>query len=233
MNSIPEGLMRTPEGIYVLKDDSHLSRWIEEHKRLDVADLELAKFRKYIPTDGTVIDAGASLGDHTLTYAKFVGPSGNVFSFEPNPLSYKALELNVKPWTNIHVRNQALSDSYHYCDLHPEPNVGASYLKSGDGKIECVELDIYMRLMDRCDFLHLDCEGSELPAMKGGAQLIGKFRPVMLLEIAQWVLERNGLCEADVTNYLASIGYRWEEAEPGCSAEKNPQRDILCLPLSQ
>jgi FkbM family methyltransferase len=224
------GIIRTPEGVYVLENDSHLSRWVEYHKRLDVATWELAKFEKFIPAGGTVVDAGTSLGDHTLTYAKFVGPNGNVFAFEPNPLSFECMTLNLKNWTSVHRFNVALSDKPRKCSLHPEPNIGASYLDyKNEGDIICQTLDNWHSEMTRCDFIHLDCEGSELAAIKGGAKIIAQFKPAILLEIASWVLERNGLRESDVTDYLASIGYRWEEAEPGCSAAL-PQRDILCLP---
>ena len=63
-------IIKTKEGIHVLKNDSHLSRWIEEHGRLDIAAHEISFFAKYIPQGGVMVDAGACLGDHTETYAQ-------------------------------------------------------------------------------------------------------------------------------------------------------------------
>ena len=44
----------------------------------------------------TVIDVGAHIGYHTLLFAKCVGPSGHVFSFEPLPENFALLRKNVE-----------------------------------------------------------------------------------------------------------------------------------------
>jgi len=53
-------------------------------------------FRDSIPHGGSVVDAGAFLGHHTLIAARQVGPGGRVMAFEPNPASYRALRENVR-----------------------------------------------------------------------------------------------------------------------------------------
>lgn len=63
---------QTKEGWWVLADDTHLSKWVEEHGRLD-HDEAIASIVEHIPQGGVVVDAGASLGDHTIAYARKVG----------------------------------------------------------------------------------------------------------------------------------------------------------------
>jgi tRNA G37 N-methylase Trm5 len=80
----------------VIASDTHIGRWIEETGRLDHDQYLLPKIVPLIPEGGTVVDAGALYGDHTLAYAKAVGPYGEVFAFEPNPQSYTCLKKNME-----------------------------------------------------------------------------------------------------------------------------------------
>jgi FkbM family methyltransferase len=53
-------------------------------------------FESSIPRGGAVVDGGAYIGYHTLLAARRVGPRGRVLSFEPNPVTYRALRRNVR-----------------------------------------------------------------------------------------------------------------------------------------
>lgn len=228
---LPEWMLRTKEGIHVLKDDSHLSRWIEENGRLDVAEGEIGAWSKYIPMGGFVVDAGASLGDHTATYAKRVGPAGMVYAFEPHPQTCEALRRNFEGQRNVTVINRALSDMAGQRMLNCEPNIGASWVgRAGDNPVPvfCVTLDQYIS-PPRLDFIHLDCEGFEIKAIDGGAALIRKFRPVIVLEVNHECLERNNRREQDVLNRIAELGYQWRETQSDYGPHL-PQRDLICTP---
>ncbi len=227
---IPTGLRRTPQGIYVLESDSHLSRWIEDHKRLDIAEPQIAHYAKHIPVGGTVVDAGACLGDHACTYAKLVGPTGRVLAIEPNPLAFEALALNFERWKAVVPVCGALSDGVHGATLTVSPNAGASYITRTDsGAVSCFPLDRYVDSLMSCDLIHLDCEGWEMNALKGARAVIAKFRPAIALEINHECLERFGAQEADVLAVIADLGYQWQELEPGHGPHL-AQRDILALP---
>lgn len=231
--TLPDGIIQTAEGIYVLRDDSHLSRWLEQHKRLDIAAGEIARWAKYIPFGGTVIDAGASLGDHCCTYAQLVGPMGNVFAFEPNRLAFKCLTLNFEGWHTVRTINAALSDEISTGKFYPAENAGASYVTDEadiTGTLKMVMLDAYLPAFQRCDFIHLDVEGFERRALLGARALLQKFHPAIVLEINHGCLARYGLVEADVLATLTELGYGWQEVEVGHGTHL-PQRDLLALPL--
>lgn len=229
-DAIPDGLIRTPEGIYVLRDDTHLSRWVENHKRLDVAEGQIEFYKRFIPVGGTVVDAGASLGDHALTYAKLVGPSGHVIAVEPNPLAFLALNLNFEKWINVLLLPLALSDGSGTVTFLREANAGASYAIEGDIQtVRCTTIDLLCSGVQRLDFIHLDLEGYEFKALYGARKTLSRFRPVIVLEINHACLKRNNVTEAHVLQLLDEIGYHWEELEPHLNSSY-PQRDILALP---
>ncbi len=222
----------TPEGIYIVESDSHLGPWVREHRRLDIACGEIAKWAPLIPAGGVVIDAGASLGDHACTYASLVGPTGAVLAFEPHPLTFQALKLNFSRWLNVICINKALADNFTRIGFTAQTNVGASYcgFDRSAGEVDCVALDSYLPTLRRCDFIHLDCEGFETQALNGARALLAKFHPAIVLEINHGCLARYGLVEVDVLTTLRELGYGWQEVEAGHGPHL-PQRDLLCLPV--
>jgi FkbM family methyltransferase len=230
----PEGIIRTKEGVHVLEHDSHLSRWVEEHGRLDIAEKEIERFAKYIPDGGVVVDAGANIGDHTMTYAKLVGPTGRVAAFEPNPLCYQALALNFELWKTVVPIKCGLAAREQKAWLQREENVGASYLVESDGKqedeVRCAPLDEMLREIHRLDFIHLDCEGWELSALQGMRELLTRFRPVLVIEINKGCLARAGTDPHAIYQFLISLVYRWEELAVHPNPEDLEQRDILAIP---
>src|SRR5678816_3202059 len=91
-----------------------------------------------MPSGGVVIDAGACLGDHTITYAKLVGSTGQVHAFEPHPLTYEAMTLNLSSYPQVSCYPLALSDFRDVYRLQPVDNIGASYLDAnGEIPISC------------------------------------------------------------------------------------------------
>ena len=55
---LPDGLIRTSMGVFVLRDDVYLSRVIEREHRLDMRDniVEISSFAHLIPEGGVVIE---------------------------------------------------------------------------------------------------------------------------------------------------------------------------------
>jgi len=230
-----DGIIQTKEGFHVLRDDSHLSRWIEAHGRLDVAKDEIMRlFKPYIRTGDTVIDAGASLGDHATTYAELVGPTGRVLAFEPNPLAFECLKWNMLRHPQVFCYNFALGCLEGGVEFERDANAGASHIM-GDGKtdsesplVNVTTLDaMAMEVITRCDFIHLDAEGYEPLILDGAANLIRAFRPVLAIEICHGHLARYGLDEAGLRTRLSALNYRVQELEGNPASE---QRDVLALP---
>jgi FkbM family methyltransferase len=226
---LPDGIIETKEGFFVLKDDTHLSRWIEEQGRLDIAEGQIAFYRQHIPVGGIVIDAGASLGDHTLTYAKLVGPTGRVLAIEPEELSFEALKLNFDRWQNVICVRAVLSDSDGYFKIHREANVGGSHVSEFGSNVRSLQLDEYLNSLTACHLIHLDVEGFEVRALNGAWEIIKKFRPAIVLEINHAALAKYGYSEQAVATLLNTFGYDYKEIEPHHHGGL-AQRDVIALP---
>ena len=125
--------------IAVLKDDTHLSRWIEQHHCLG-ADLSCPPIKliplvlDLIPEGSTVIDAGASLGDHASSYAT---KAGTVHAFEPQVEPFECLRQNCADLPNVVLHNCGLSDRVASLKIKREENAGASHIDAdGDVPVE-------------------------------------------------------------------------------------------------
>ncbi len=235
--TLDDQIEETAEGWWVISGDTHLSKWVALHKKLNVGEQEISLFGHLIPKGGTVVDAGASIGDHAHTYAQLVGPTGHVFAFEPNPAACLCLGRNMAKFTWVQVRRKALGDGNSEAIMLVEENAGASYINPkwilADGacftRVKIRKLDRYLPLMERCDLIHFDLEGYETKALAGAAEVLAKFRPAIVLEVNHACLARLGLTEADVRSTLAKHGYSWSELEASCGPH-NEQRNLLCTP---
>src|SRR5688572_9348418 len=198
-------------------NDTHLSRWVERDGRLDHAHAYLEKFHHLVPVGGTVVDCGTSIGDHTVTYASWVGPSGKVVGFEANPdvAECAALNLGIYPWAKVY--NTGLSDDYGVSGISIDPNVGASFLIPEGREVHLAPLDSFIDEFERLDLIKVDIEGCEPKMLKGAEAILMKFRPAILMEINPDALSSQGFRQDHVFEILTNLGYSWTKTEPDAS----------------
>lgn len=141
------------------------------------------------------LDIGANLGLVSLRMAARVGPSGYVHAFDPQPRmqSYfrRTLELNPDLPIRLHPIGLGAEDGTLTLSV-PEGNAGSASLRHA--RPGSSQIDVPVRRLDeiaesegidRVDFIKLDVEGFELYVLQGGAGLIARTRPKVL------VLEEN------------------------------------------
>jgi FkbM family methyltransferase len=219
-------------GIAVVEGDAFLSKTIEEQERLGVVGEWLQQFKPWIPKGGTVIDVGACLGDHTVTYAEMVGARGRVIAFEPNPLAMECLRHNLAAYANVELEPLALADAEKtgriQIDAIQTDNLGASqFIEQKRGAIQAVALDSLERLrLTRLDFMKIDAEGCEPSILKGAAKTIARHHPGILIEFNARKLATYGWSQAWLLDLLRRMGY---EAKPVDPNHHELEYDALCL----
>lgn len=138
----------------------------------------------------TAIDVGANLGVVTLAMAKFVGPTGRVHCFEPNPRMQNLLGQSIaRSHRNVTLHKFGLGETDAELDLHiPSDNIGAgSFVNGASGQtIKCQ----VRRLADIIEaeaivdirLVKIDVEGFENDVLLGSGDLLSKVRPIIILE---------------------------------------------------
>jgi FkbM family methyltransferase len=165
---------------YVNTDDRQITPWIISGGTWEnfVDDI----IWEYVRPGMTVIDIGANLGYYTIKMGAKVGPSGRVFSFEPNPqlVPFLAQNISINGFDRrctlfaIAVGDQAgKSELVVYAS-----GLGGSHINelSGSGgacvQVEVDTLDNRLSKVERVDFLKIDAEGYEPLILKGAQQLL-------------------------------------------------------------
>ncbi len=100
------------------------------------AEAELRLLNPLIRPGSVVLDVGANIGTHSVFFARAVGPSGMVLSFEPDRLLFQQLCANMalNSITNVLTFNMAAGASAGSSYLTPlDPMVGQNF---GGGRLE-------------------------------------------------------------------------------------------------
>jgi FkbM family methyltransferase len=181
--------------------------------------------KPFIPEAGVVIDVGAHAGQFAKLFGR-MAPKGRVFAFEPSPYALSILKpaLGLNGLRNVTIVPEGLSDApgayelstpikkrggmgFGIAHLGTDAEEGRAQVRH---KVKVGTLDAFVegRGLERLDFLKMDIEGWETPALRGGLGAIGKFRPAMLVEINEGHLARSGSKPADIWEMLTPLGYR-------------------------
>ncbi|MPS49691.1 FkbM family methyltransferase [Methylobacillus sp.] len=138
----------------------------------------------------TSLDIGANIGNHALVIADY---SRHLIGFEPVDFIFQVLKVNVEQNNvkNAEVVNVGLSDVDQEMEIFipDNANLGSSSLEvmEGDGqrlKVRTLIGDEYLaqRQVNQVDFIKMDVEGHEVPALKGLKHTIQQHQPLLLLE---------------------------------------------------
>lgn len=226
--SLPEGVKELPNGLWVIEGDTHISKWIEQQGRLDHDQNTLPFILPLIKECDVVVDGGAFVGDHTIAYLQKVGVGGEVHAFEPNPMAMQCLRHNLAGIGNLCTYEAALGRNLqlNLSLSGNNNNLGGAYL----GEHMPVTKTVTMLALDNIginpDLIKLDIEGCEVEALIGMQETIRRCHPIMVIEVNQGALERQGKTVGELFALLESHGYEWTIMQENASAD-SPMYDII------
>ncbi len=136
-----------------------------------------------------VIDAGGCHGDTALYFASLGAKKVYVYEFIPSNIEVmkKNINLNEKYRQNIEiVSNPVWSESkikFSYKDEGSSSKVGD--YNSFEDKTETLSIDdlVDIKKLEKVDFIKMDIEGAEVPALKGARNTIKKYKPKLAISV--------------------------------------------------
>ena len=141
-----------------------------------------------VQKDSNIIDVGAYIGNHTVFFAKHC--NAQVYSVEPNPVSFQLLEKNIYLngleksvfLHNIGLGKEKGTASVENKHVH---NMGMSQLlKNPQGNVEIDTIDDLFHSLRTIDLIKIDVEGMELEVLQGARIMLVKHKPILYIETA-------------------------------------------------
>ncbi|MBS1680538.1 MAG: FkbM family methyltransferase [Bacteroidetes bacterium] len=192
---------------FELKDEGVIeyAQWLHpgEHGKSGrkVTQEQVDFLKKYIRKGDLVIDIGAHEGDTTMPMALATGSNGMTLAFEPNPNTFKVLQVNAglnKDKTNITPFNFAATHedgdfvfgsgdaSYGNGGIvgfthNQERNV--RYQMKVKGKnLQKLLKENYAEHLKNLSFIKIDTEGYDKEVIKSMPEIIDVFKPYLIVE---------------------------------------------------
>jgi FkbM family methyltransferase len=187
-------------------------------------DVHRALYRR-----GTIVDVGAHDGAFTIPFAALAG--AHVVAFEPLPTAFARLEaaLRASPAAHVILHQAALGDRAATVVLEVAEVAGVAQeqwasiakdyeaMRAVDPRIDRVErYHVPMLRLDDLALVHvtamkIDAEGAEAEVLRGGAETLRRWRPLLSVEIEE--RHRPG-STSDVPAFLEAFGYEgWFELD--------------------
>tara|TARA_Y100000758_G_scaffold288016_1_gene239782 strand:+ start:63 stop:725 length:663 start_codon:yes stop_codon:yes gene_type:complete len=161
-----------------------------------------------------ILDIGANKGKWSLEVKKKVFPNAEYTLIEA--INYKELkQISIKNH-NISFLNLLLDESEHTVTWYEKRNTGDSIYKENTGYFkDCDQYDRKTTTLDKnfssnhtFDLIKIDCQGSELPILRGGKKLVQN-ASVIILEVPFMGEYNIGVANFfEHVRYMDQIGYR-------------------------
>ncbi len=184
---------------------------------------------RIIAEDAIVVDAGAHAGQFTKIFAR-LARRGRVYAFEPSGYACSILRRTcaLRGLRNVTVVPHGLGALAGRFELavplkrSGSLGFGASYVRAAaeqaDEPTSAVTETIEVETLDgfaeahglpALSFIKADIEGWELRMLEGARAVLGRHRPVLMLEVSDRLLRRAGGDSPAVFEFLAEHGYAW------------------------
>lgn len=181
-------------------------------------------YQRLIKKGDIVLDIGANIGSHTLFMARCVGENGKVLAFEPTDYAFNKLkrncELNPELSSRVKLFQTMLVDKefsdevpqiYSSWPLTSKNNLHDLHLgeKMSTNGAGAETLDVLLKRenINNVNFIKMDVDGFECKVLRGAKNTLSKYHPIIIMELAPYLLEEQGEKLSTLLNLLKECGY--------------------------
>lgn len=177
---------------------------------------EIYHLKRLLRPQSTLVDAGANFGYYVATLARALKKQCRILAIEPHPENFARLVR--------HIRLNDLQDVIECCEVGvsdvagrgtmviPANNSGHAKIVSNqeDGGVAITTLDTFVQThgLEQLDAILVDVEGYEARALRGAANTLDRFRPLVYVEFWPPVMQQQGTSVEAVVEVLEEHQYK-------------------------
>ncbi len=203
---------------------------------------------RYLIRNRDVLDIGANIGFYTVLFGKLINDNRKVLSVEPTPNALKRLYKNITEngitkkagvyegvvsdfVGDIEINTIEGREEYSSIGAMVHPSVSNEVvikIKVGSSTVDRL---VEMRKLDP-GFIKIDVEGAEYAVLKGMKGVLLKNKPIILSELSNPLLKKNGTSSQEVIGFIEGFGYKIIDPKyPDMKPGDREYGDILCIPV--
>jgi len=192
----------------------------------------------------TIFDIGANIGIISVNAA---ARSKQVVSIEPDKMNFDRLTENLRlnNTTNVTTLNIGLGSRKEVKKLYQvvESNPGMNriidrelHLPYNEIQIETLDSIAQTLNISKIDVIKIDTEGYEMNILKGSNYCIDKFKPAMMLEVDNSLLQAQSSSAVELLGFIREKGYNIYDITNGKTINNLDDRipshfDVWCSPI--
>jgi FkbM family methyltransferase len=235
------------EGEFEIDIRSHILKTILKEKTYE-QDLAMI-IRQNINPNMDVIDIGANIGLYTILCSKLISQNNKVLAVEPAPEAIEYLRKNIanNNCLNVIIHEGMAIERLESRQLSVIPGMseyssaGSISHKAVDGirsTLVTASGETIDSMVERHKLapglIKMDIEGGEYSALMGAISTLQKYKPVILLEVSNDLLQSQGSSSKDIEMLLLRNNYKVFDAEDSFRSIKHPLNgEILAIPAQQ
>lgn len=198
----------------------------------------------HLDNKGDVVDVGANVGFFSVLLAKHT--RGKVLSVEPSPnvLARLYQNININNVKNISVYEGVALDRCGLVDINivegkdEYSSVGNVVHSSAVGmqvlskRVNAATLDkLVIDYNVKPKLIKIDAEGAEHLVFAGSDEILESLRPIIVSEIAEYLLQNIGSSSIEVIEKIKRHGYQvFDVLNPAQEIDRMANGNILCKP---
>jgi len=173
---------------------------------IDLIDIAIARdgiwepkttvqFNAIVKPGMTLVDVGANIGYFTLRGSRLVGPTGSVIAIDPSMRAFALMSYHVA--LNGCGNVTALRAALGAAPLRRDNDMAFSWTVTGakrcdeTASVRQVTLDTVVDAIGvGVDVIKVDVDGWDLRVMLGARESVMKHRPILIVEVCDWALDR-------------------------------------------
>lgn len=228
LKRLDHGCIYTKYGtkMYLNKNDLVISNFLAREFVLEPEETEI--LRRKIKSGMVVVDIGANIGYYSVLFSKWVGNTGKVYCFEPDPENFSLLKKNIiaNNYHNTNLIQKAVSNSNKEGVLYlSKENIGDHrilnfhyYDRDNERekiKIQSTKLDSIFS-NKKINLIKMDIQGAEMLALDGMKDILQNNSNLMIFtEFWPAGLEAAGFSANDFIEKIKSYGFKIFSIERG------------------